>query len=159
MKAAAIFLIAGRSGLRGRRTLEEGGPYVVVRCNNVVLTWLVRDRRVDPLDEEEDGNEEEEGGGVGGVGEDEEQHGDEGCEESKKFPTANFWGPCHRWIECIARMLSLLGQVRFGSGGPLHPTHRRGAMDGAHGRWRLVDGKTGNDNSKGKCGGSSLRSE
>jgi hypothetical protein len=103
MKAAAIFLIAGRSGLRGRRTLEEGGPYVVVRCNSVVLTWLVRDRRVDPLDEEEDGNEEEEGGGVGGVGEDEEQHGDEGCEESKKFPAADFCRRCHRWIECIAQ--------------------------------------------------------
>ena len=60
MKAAAMFPIAARSGLRGRRTLEEGGPYVVVRCNNVVLTWLVRDGRVDPLDEEEDGYEEEE---------------------------------------------------------------------------------------------------
>jgi hypothetical protein len=78
--------------LRGRRTLEEGGPYVVVRCNNVVLTWLVRDGSVDPLEEEEDGDEEEEGGGVmiGCVGEDEEQHGDEGCEECKKFPTADF---------------------------------------------------------------------
>jgi hypothetical protein len=104
MKAAAMFPIAARSGLRGRRTLEEGGPYVVVRCNNVVLTWLVRDGRVDPLDEEEDGYEEEESGGVMivCVGEDEEQHGDEGCEESKSFPAADFWGWCHRWIECIA---------------------------------------------------------
>jgi hypothetical protein len=103
MKAAAMFLIAGRSGLRGGRTLEEGGPYVVVRCNNLVLTWLVRDGRVDPLDEEEDGDEEEEGGGVmiGCVGEDKEQDSDEGCEEGEKFPAADFGGPCHRWIECI----------------------------------------------------------
>jgi hypothetical protein len=82
----------GRSDLRGRRTLEEGGPYVVVRCNNVVLTWLVRDGRVDPLDEEEDGDEEEESGGVMivCVGEDEEQHGDEGCEECESFTSADF---------------------------------------------------------------------
>jgi hypothetical protein len=78
---------------RGRRTLEEGGPCVVVRCNNVVLTWLVRDRSIDPLDEEENGDEEEESGGVmvRCVGEDEEQHGDDGCEESEKFPAADFW--------------------------------------------------------------------
>jgi hypothetical protein len=61
--AAAMFLIAG-SGLRGRRTLEEGGPNVVVRCNNVVLTWLIKDRPIDQLEEEEDGDEEEEGGAV-----------------------------------------------------------------------------------------------
>jgi hypothetical protein len=41
IKAAAMFLIAGRSGLRGRRTLEEGGSEVVVRCNNVVSSWLI----------------------------------------------------------------------------------------------------------------------
>ena len=99
------FSIAGRSGFGGRRTLEEGGPYVVVGCNNVVLAWLIRDGAIDPLDEEEDGGEEEEGGGVmiRCVGEDKEQHGDEGCEESKKFPAADFCRRCHRWIECIAR--------------------------------------------------------
>jgi hypothetical protein len=37
---------------------------VVVGCNNVVSTWLVRDEWSDSLDEEEDGDEEEEGGGV-----------------------------------------------------------------------------------------------
>jgi hypothetical protein len=75
------FSDCGGSDFGGRRTLEEGGPCVVVGCNNVVRTWLVRDRAIDPLDEEEDGDEEEEGGGVmvGCVGEDEEQHGDEGC--------------------------------------------------------------------------------
>jgi hypothetical protein len=119
MKAAAMFPIAGRSGLRGRRTLEEGGPYVVVGCNNVVSTWPVRDGAIDPLDEEEDGGEEEESGGVmiGCVREDEEQHGDEGCEESKKFPAADFCRLCHRWIECIARPDSRGWRwVRFGSG-------------------------------------------
>ena len=91
---AAMFPIAGRSGLRGRRTLEEGGPYVVVRCNNVVSTWLIRDGSSDPLNEEEDGDEEEEGGAVmvGCVREDEEQHRDEGCEESEGFQAAVFWG-------------------------------------------------------------------
>jgi hypothetical protein len=62
--AAAMFLIVAGSGLRGRRTLEESGPNVVVKCNNVVLTWLVWDGSIDPLDEEEDGDQEEEGGGV-----------------------------------------------------------------------------------------------
>src|ERR1700733_622600 len=67
--AAAMFLIAGGSGLRWGGALEEGGPYVVVRCNSVALTWLIGDGSVDPLDKEEDGDEEEEGGGVmiGGV--------------------------------------------------------------------------------------------
>jgi hypothetical protein len=45
--AAAMFLIVAGSGLRGRRTLEEGGPNVMVRCNNVVLTWLVSARFFD----------------------------------------------------------------------------------------------------------------
>jgi hypothetical protein len=30
----------------------------------VVLTWLIKDRPIDPLEEEEDGDEEEEGGAV-----------------------------------------------------------------------------------------------
>jgi hypothetical protein len=71
-----------------RRTLEERGSYVVVRCNIVVLTWLVRDACFDRLEEEEDGDEEEEGGGVmiGGVREGEEQHRDEGCARTEKPP-------------------------------------------------------------------------
>ena len=58
--AAAMFLIVAGSGLRGRRTLEEGKPNVVFRCDSVVLTWLVRDACVDRLDEEKDWDEEEE---------------------------------------------------------------------------------------------------
>ena len=58
-KAAAMFLIGGRSGLRWRRTLKEGGPNVVVRCNDVVLTWLVWDARFDRLEEEKDRDDEE----------------------------------------------------------------------------------------------------
>jgi hypothetical protein len=50
--------------LRGGRTLEEAGPNLVVRCNNVVLTGLIRDGASDQLEEEEGGDEEEEGGGV-----------------------------------------------------------------------------------------------
>jgi hypothetical protein len=101
--AAAMFDLRG-SGLRGRRTLEERGPYVVVRCNNVVLAWLIRDACLDRFEEEEDGDKKEEGRGVmvRRMGKDEEQHGDEGCEERDCFPVANFWGPCHRWIECTA---------------------------------------------------------
>jgi hypothetical protein len=94
--------------LRGRRTLEERGPYVVVRCNNVVLAWLIRDACFDRLDEEEDGGEEEEGGGVmiGCVREGEEQHRDEGCEEGKKFPAADFWGRCHHGLS-VSRSLTV----------------------------------------------------
>lgn len=54
------FLIVAGSGLRGRGTLEERGPDVAARCNNVVLTWLVSDACVDRLDEEKDWDEEEE---------------------------------------------------------------------------------------------------
>jgi hypothetical protein len=62
--AAAMFSFAVGSGLRGRRTLEEGGPNVVVWCNCVVGSWLVRDTCVDRFDEEEDRDEKEEEGGV-----------------------------------------------------------------------------------------------
>ncbi|HMH15867.1 MAG TPA: hypothetical protein VK578_22400 [Edaphobacter sp.] len=58
--AAAMFLIVAGSGLRRRGTLEERGPDVAVRCNNVVLTWLVRDACVDRLDEDKYWDEEEE---------------------------------------------------------------------------------------------------
>ena len=50
----------GGSGLRGRGTLEECGPDVAIRYNNVVLMWLVRDLCADQLDEEKDRDEEEE---------------------------------------------------------------------------------------------------
>jgi hypothetical protein len=50
--------------LRGRRTLEEAGPNLVVRCNNVVLKWPIRDGAIDQFEEKESGDEEEEGGGV-----------------------------------------------------------------------------------------------
>jgi hypothetical protein len=60
------------------------------------------------------------------MGEDEEQHGDEGCEESKKFPAADFCSRCHRWIECIAqpdcRGCAGCDLVVVVS---LHPTHRK----------------------------------
>jgi hypothetical protein len=54
----------GVSGLRGRRTLEEGGPYVVVRRNNVVSCRLINARYFDQGSEEEEWDEEEESGGV-----------------------------------------------------------------------------------------------
>jgi hypothetical protein len=113
------------SGLRGRRTLEEGGPYVVVRCNNVVLAWLIRDACLDRFEEEEDGDKEEEGRGlmVRRMGKDKEQHGDEGCEEREKFNSADFRGQGHRWIECIARPdLSL--NTKAGPP-PSHPSEQR----------------------------------
>lgn len=58
--AAAMFLIVAGSGLRGRGTLEERGPDVAVRCNTVLLTWLVGNACVDRLDEEKDWDKEEE---------------------------------------------------------------------------------------------------
>jgi hypothetical protein len=58
--AAAMFLIVAESGLRGRGTLEECGPDVAVRCNNVLRTRLVRDACLDQLDKEKDWDEEEE---------------------------------------------------------------------------------------------------
>jgi hypothetical protein len=102
--AAAMFLIVAGSGLRGRRTLEESGPNVVVKCNNVVLTWLIRDGSIDPLDEEEDGDQEEEGGGVmvRCVWKQKEYDGEQGREEGDGFPSTNFGSAGHRWIECIA---------------------------------------------------------
>ena len=110
IKAAAMFLIAGRSGLRGRRALEEGGSEVVVRCNNVVSSWLISALFFDQGNEEEDRDEEEEDGGVMVccVGEQKEYDGENGREEGKRHPTTNFWGPSHRWIECIAQVASSL---------------------------------------------------
>ena len=54
--AAAMFLIVAGSGLRGRGTLEECGPDVALRCNNVVG----KDACVDRLDEEKGWDEQEE---------------------------------------------------------------------------------------------------
>jgi len=107
-----VFLIVARSGLRGRGTLEEGGSNVMVRCNNVVLRWLVSARFFDQGGEEEDWDEEEKGGGVmvDCVGEQKEYDGENGREEGESFPSANFWGPGHRWIECIAQVSILLGR-------------------------------------------------
>jgi hypothetical protein len=50
--------------LRGGRTLEEVGPNVVVGCNNMILTRMIRDGANDQFEEKEGGDEEEEGGGV-----------------------------------------------------------------------------------------------
>jgi hypothetical protein len=73
--AAAMFLIVAESGLRGRGTLEECGPDVAVRCNNVLRARLVRDACLDRLDKEKDWDEEEEESSVvmdGCVGEQKE---------------------------------------------------------------------------------------
>ena len=59
-----MFPIAEGSGLRGRGTLKEAGPDVAVWCKNLVVTWLERDRPIDPLDEEEDRDQKEEGDAV-----------------------------------------------------------------------------------------------
>jgi len=58
--AAAMFLIVAESGLRRRGTLEECGPDVVVRCDNVLRARLVRGACLDRLDKEKDWDEEEE---------------------------------------------------------------------------------------------------
>jgi hypothetical protein len=96
IKTAATSL-AGRSGLRGRGTLEERGPNVGFRWKNVVGVWVVRDECFDRHDEEEEGDEEEESGGVmiGCVGEEKKQDGDQGREESERFPSANCWRADH----------------------------------------------------------------
>ena len=88
---AAMFPIAGGSGLRGRRTLEEGGPNVEVWCKDVVLTWLVRDGSIDPLDEEEDRDQKEEGCSVmvRCLWEQEQYQGDDGGQEGERFPSTN----------------------------------------------------------------------
>jgi hypothetical protein len=82
MKAAAMTPIAERSGLRGRGTLKEGGPKVVVRSGNVVSLWLISAGIFDQSGEEEDWDEEQEGNGVmiGCVREQKEQDGKEGRE-------------------------------------------------------------------------------
>jgi hypothetical protein len=94
VKAAAMFLIAGRSGLRGGRELEEGGPNVAVGCNNVVFAWPIRDRSFDRFDEEEEWDEEEENGGViGKMGE--EKNGENREEGGQELPGADFGAAGH----------------------------------------------------------------
>jgi hypothetical protein len=34
--------------------------------------------------------------------EEEEEEGEDGCEECERFPSADFSGGDHRWVECIA---------------------------------------------------------
>ena len=75
--------------MRGGRTLEEAGPNLVVRCNKVMLTWPIRDRPNDQLEEKEGGDEEEEGGGVvWEVGEEEDRQDRE--EGAQQLPEADF---------------------------------------------------------------------
>ena len=75
--------------MRGGRTLEEAGPYLVVRCNNVVLTGLIRDGASDQLEEKEGGDEEEEGVGVvWEVGE--EEDGQDREDGGQQLPEADF---------------------------------------------------------------------
>jgi hypothetical protein len=84
-----MFSDCGRSGLRGGRTLEEAGPNLVVRCNNVVLTGLIRNGAGDQLEEKESWDEEEEGGGVvWKVGE--EEDGQDREDGGQELPEADF---------------------------------------------------------------------
>jgi hypothetical protein len=53
IKAAATCPVADGSGLRGRRTLEEGGTNELIRCNNVVRSWFVTDGAIDQFGKEE----------------------------------------------------------------------------------------------------------
>lgn len=75
--------------MRGGRTLEEAGPNLGVRCNNVVLTGLIRDGVGNQLEEEEGGDEEEEGGGVvWEVGK--EEDGQDREDGGQQLPEADF---------------------------------------------------------------------
>jgi hypothetical protein len=117
--AAAMYLIVAGSGLRGRGTLEERGPDVAVRCNNVVLTWLVRDACVDRLDEEKYWEEEEESSIVMArcVGKQKEYDSEQGCQEGECLPSADFWRADHCWTECTRRSDCYeYGMARFGCG-------------------------------------------
>ena len=84
--------------------MEEGGPNVVVRCKSVVLRWLVSACLLDEGGEEKDWDEQEENGAVmiRCLREQEEDEGEDGCKECERFPSADFSGGDHRWVECIA---------------------------------------------------------
>jgi hypothetical protein len=43
---------------------------------------------------------------IGCLGKEKKQESEDGCEEGEGFPSANFWVPCHRWVECIAPILT-----------------------------------------------------
>ncbi len=89
----------------GDQACEGGGRWksvdlnVVIRCSNVVGSWLISARFFDQSGEEEDWDEEEEGGGVmiGCVGQKKEQDGEKGCEKGECLPSTNFWCAGHRW--------------------------------------------------------------
>ena len=80
--------------MRGRRTLEEAGPNLVVRCNDVVLAGLIRDGASDQLEEEEGGDEEEEGGGVVWKMREEEE-GQDREDGGQQLPEADFGAAGH----------------------------------------------------------------
>jgi hypothetical protein len=103
--AAMMFSVAAGSGLRGRRTLKEGRPNVVIWCTYMVGSWLVRDSCVDRFDEEEDRDEKEEDSGVviRCLGEQEQGDCENGGKEGDCLPCANSGSAYHRWIECIAQ--------------------------------------------------------
>lgn len=79
---------------------------MAVGCNNVVLTWLVRDGAVDQPGEEEEGDEEKDEIGcalmVRRVREQEEDEGEDRGEGGESLPTADLRFADHRWVECIA---------------------------------------------------------
>jgi hypothetical protein len=56
-KAATMFSDCWGSGLRGRRTLEEGVPNMGVRCKSVVAAWCIDDCCGDRFEEEEEWDE------------------------------------------------------------------------------------------------------
>jgi hypothetical protein len=76
--------------LRGRRrTLEEAGPNLPVRCNNVVPPWPIRDGAIDQFEEKEGGDEEEKGGSV--VREVGKEEDGQDCEKGgQQLPEADF---------------------------------------------------------------------
>ena len=80
--------------MRGGRTLEEVGPNVVVGCNNMILTRMIRDGANDQFEEKEGGDEEEEGGGVvWEVGK--EQDGQDREERGQQLPETDFGAARH----------------------------------------------------------------
>ncbi|HXC96959.1 MAG TPA: hypothetical protein VNU92_14755 [Edaphobacter sp.] len=69
----------GGSGLLGRGTLEKCGSDVVVKCKNVVGTWLVSALFVDEGDEQKDRDQKEgRGAMVWEMGKKEDRHN---CEQ------------------------------------------------------------------------------
>ena len=75
--------------MRGRRTLEEAGSNLVVRCNKVVLPWLMGDGANDQFEKKESRDEEEENGGVIGKVRQEED-GQDREDGGQQLPEADF---------------------------------------------------------------------